>query len=297
MGKTAANATIGIVAKVGHPLAAGLCHSVISWLEERKLNYVLDSELATLLTTIDEAKFAQREKLTTLADPLIVLGGDGTLISVCRHPAKRAPRIIGVNLGTLGFLTEITTDELLPTLSATLEGTAELDERKLLEATVQRKGKSASTFYAINDVVVTKETLARIFGVDCLVDGAFAANIRGDGVIVASPGGSTAYSLAAGGSIVHPAVDAVLVTPICPHSLSSRPLVLPGRSKIALRISTAPQCDEGEVYLTIDGQEGMALASGDTVTVRSSAHSVMFVRSHSRTYFDVLGAKLKWAQK
>lgn len=284
---------VGVVAKP-QPSAKKLAESVLAWIKQRNIDFRLDSEVATALGMTGDFVLP-RHKFTSECDIVVVLGGDGTMISVCRHASETPATIIGVNVGTLGFLTEITVEELIPTLEATLNGTVKKEARLLLAANVMRDGSSLNRFSAINDIVLTKEALARIFGVQLRVNGENAALIRGDGVVVSTPVGSTAYSMAAGGSIVHPLVGALLVTPICPHSLTSRPLVLPGSSTIELEVDSSAKDEEREVFLTIDGQEGMALIGGDRVIITTSNFRVYFVRSPSRNYFEVLGAKLKWA--
>lgn len=293
-----AGTVVGLVAKRGHPLSKLLTERLIGWLQEHGVEYRIDREIAEDLdpSFVTDQLLVAREEMTTVASPIIVLGGDGTLISVSRHPSARPPLILGVNLGTLGFLTEITVDEVMSSLEQVLRNEAVEESRALLRAEVRRSGNGAVTIHhAINDVVITKEALARIFGVNLWVNDDHAALIRGDGVIVSTPAGSTAYSLAAGGSIVHPQVDATLVTPICPHSLTSRPLVLPGKSRVILEVVTGSHRETDRVFLTIDGQDGMELTHGDRVIVTTSQYSVRFVRSSSRNYFQVLGTKLKWA--
>lgn len=285
--------TIGIAAKVKHPLAKTLTKKLVNWLVQEGLRYRLDADIAQEIEETRAELIASRSELPFVATHIVVLGGDGTLISVSRHPADRSPVIIGVNLGTLGFLTEITSDELFPMLKAVLAGEAPLERRFLVKAKLRRKSGQILEYFSINDVVVTKQALARIFGLELHVNGTYATLIRGDGVIVATPGGSTAYSLAAGGSIVHPKVDAILITPICSHSLTSRPLVLPGNSEIVLTVISEMKEEEDQVFLTIDGQEGAPLRTGDEVIITMSKHSVLFAKSLSRNYFEILSSKLK----
>ena len=289
---------VGVAAKHTHPLARKLTQRVIDFLSSRAVPFLIDTNTAAafeLTTTERVIQKCAREELTTKCNIIVVLGGDGTLISVSRHPSAKSPTIIGVNLGTLGFLTEIASDELIPTLEKVLAGQHPTARKFLLKATVVRGGKQLVEFAAINDVVITKEALARIFAVEISVDSTFAALLKGDGVIVASPSGSTAYSLAAGGSIVHPNVDALLLTPICPHSLTSRPLVLPGKTNLGLKVFNTNK-DE-TIYLTIDGQTGMPLQNGDQVQITTSTYSICFAKSPTKDYFEVLGTKLKWAAK
>lgn len=283
---------VGIVAKSTHSQAKDLVREISEILREKKLEIVVDQETLYLLD--DTAIMVEsRSNLTNICDLILVLGGDGTLISVCRHPAKKPPLIIGVNLGTLGFLTEITIAELKESIASVIAEKAVLEKRSLLSAEISLKDKLTKQTFAINDIVVSKETIARIFPTKVSIDNKPAAIMKGDGVIIASPSGSTAYSLAAGGSIVHPSVDAILITPICPHSLTSRPLVIPGKSVVELEIES--DADQFASYLTVDGQEGFSLTAGDKVKITTSEYSVLFAKSPSRTYFEVLGAKLKWA--
>ncbi len=290
---------IGIVAKPGHSQAKDLVEQLIKFIQEQSLEILVDKDTLALINSDNSSKdlakdltVERRRNITKTCDIAVILGGDGTLISVCRHPSKNSPRIIGVNLGTLGFLTEISIDELKDTLVNTINDKTKLEERKILEATILKTGQEAQTTYAINDVVISKETIARIFPTKISIDNCFAANLKGDGVIVSSPSGSTAYSLAAGGTIVHPQVDAMLITPICAHSLTSRPLVVPGHAEIELEIGKA---EDVRSYLTVDGQEGYPLVSGDKVTVKTSKFAVRFVKSGNNSYYDILSSKLKWA--
>ena len=315
---------VGIAAKPDHPLAKKLSLELIEWLEKKNCTVYIDSEIGALLTedlkkrtpAIPAENIVDRSQLSQKAKLIVVLGGDGTLISASRHPADDSLLVVGVNLGTLGFLTEITTEEIWVTLEQVFAGKAPSVRRSLLSVSVTRGGSNIASYFALNDAVITKEAIARIFAIDLSVNGELASTIRGDGVIVSTPSGSTAYSLAAGGSIVHHQVDALLVTPICPHSLTSRPLVLPGTSKIGMRISGGSQIrrlqtgnptiagfsksdpkkqqEINGVYLTIDGQEGLELHHGDEVIVTTSNKSISFVRSPSRSYFQVLGTKLQW---
>ena len=288
---------VAIVAKHIHPEAGELCKQAISWLQEKKYKVAVERETARELggSSFENLEILEREECTRKCDAVIVLGGDGTLISVCRHASKKTPLILGVNPGTLGFLTEITRDELSEALNSLHSGEYEVESRSLFHCQVKRNKKLIAEYHVLNDVVITKQALARIFGLKLSVDTIPAASIRGDGIIIATPGGSTAYSMAAGGSIVHPQVAAILVTPICPHSLTSRPLVLPGTSTISLEVAEDIQSDN--IFLTIDGQSGMALESNDKISVKTSPYVVDFFKSQTRSYYDILAAKLKWSAK
>ena len=222
----------------------------------------------------------------------IVLGGDGTLLAAARVFAAKAVPILGVNLGSLGFLTEVPIDDLYPTLEAIDSGTCDVEKRAMLEATVLRNGQKISEFHALNDVVISKATIARLASFDLYLKGNFVTSYKGDGLIIATPTGSTAYSLAAGGPILTPSVDAMVLSPICPHSLTHRPIVLP--DEIEIEIVVGWTCDEA--FLSVDGQLGMPLCQGDRLQCRKSPHQTSLLRMR-RTFFDVLRTKLKWGQR
>jgi NAD+ kinase len=287
-------ASVGLVIKPNSRRASELAVALCDYLKTKQLTFVVDNEGSGSLPAglIADSQVVPRRELIERVDWAVVLGGDGTLISAARYPCKKPAKIIGINVGTLGFLTEVTADELFDVMDRSLRGGIPGERRPLLEAKLVEASGSTRVFYALNDVVIAKGALARIFGVEFSVDDGTAASIRGDGIIVASPSGSTAYSLAAGGSIVHPHVDALLITPICPHSLTSRPLIVPGSSKVVLRI-------EGElteeVFLTIDGQEGVRMTGGATIEISTSSHYFELITSPSRSYFDMLSHKLSWA--
>jgi NAD+ kinase len=202
--------------------------------------------------------------------------------------------ILGVNFGSLGFLTEITRPELFTALADVLEGRASLDERMMLHAHVQRVDGTTDDTIVLNDVVFTRTALSRIIDLSVSVGDQFVTNVKADGLIVASPTGSTAYNLAAGGPIVHPAMDAFILTPIAPHTLSNRPIVVPAHRDVRVAVSTD---NGGEVYVTFDGQTGSPLRTGDAVVIRRAARHVKLVRATTRTYFEVLRQKLKWGER
>jgi NAD+ kinase len=227
------------------------------------------------------------------ADLTIVLGGDGTLLSVARRASKREVPILGVNMGGLGFLTETTTSELFSTLERVLVGEYEIERRSLLEAVLVRGGERVGAFQALNDVVINKGALARIIDLEVWVGDQYLCTYKSDGLIVATPTGSTAYSLAAGGPIIDPAVGVVVLTPICPHTLTNRPIVLPDHAYIQIVLRTADE----DVILTLDGQEGQPLKRGDTIGVKRSGITVSLIKSPNRTVFDVLRSKLHWGER
>jgi NAD+ kinase len=221
-----------------------------------------------------------------------VLGGDGTLLSAARAVAKAAITVLGVNLGSRGFLTEGPLEQLYPTLEGVENSRCNLETRSMVHCEVVRKGKVVSTYEALNDIVVGKGTISRLNSCDVYVDGEFVSAYKADSLIVSTPTGSTAYSLSAGGPIVMPTVDAFLVTPVSAHSLTHRPLVVPDTSNIELVVNTG----EDEAYLSVDGQVGMPMYDGDRVRCRKSEHQVKLLRVQG-TFFDVLRAKLKWGQR
>jgi NAD+ kinase len=223
-------------------------------------------------------------------DLLVVLGGDGTLLSAVRALEGCEVPILGVNLGFLGFLTEVSLDELFPTLERVVEGSYSLDTRTTLEGTVTRAGSEPRCFRVFNDVVLSKGTLARISELEVRVDGRYLTNYKADGLIVATPTGSTAYSLSAGGPILSPLLPAIVLCPICPHTLTHRPLILDDSAAVEVRLVSK----NGEVFLTLDGQEGFELQEGDVLRVTKGRRRVILVQSPSRDYFQLLRTKLVW---
>lgn len=280
-------AVIGIVLRPGVQAAVNLAKQIRDWAATNGhtvLSEPYTGKLVGIDQTVDYPELARR------ADPIITLGGDGTLIRVARYVNGSSPVMLGVNFGTLGFLTEISPSETFEVLEGVLAGTVHVGERIMLTAAVVRAGKEIFSSPAVNDAVVQKGTRDKILGLDLFVDDKEIVFIRADGLIVATPTGSTAYSLAAGGAIVHPEVQVVLVTPICPHSLTNRPLVLSLDSEVKIVV---PEY-EGEVFLSVDGQESCQLFDGDIVTFRKANEIVRFVRSPNRSYFDILRTKLNW---
>ena len=238
-----------------------------------------------------EAQSAEALCVGVESDLVVVLGGDGTLLSVARAIQGRAP-ILGVNLGTLGFLTEINRGELYPSLVDVLAGRFTLEDRSLFEVELRRSAGAVSSYRVFNDAVVNKSALARMIRLIVRIDGRFVAVYRADGLILSTPTGSTAYNLSAGGPIVHPSLPVVVITPICPHTLSQRPLVVPHDCEIEVTLDTAQE----EVYLTLDGQEGGTLAYRDAIRVRPAPDRVRLVQVSRRTFYDALRSKLRWGE-
>jgi NAD+ kinase len=237
-----------------------------------------------------------REELARHVDLVIVLGGDGTLLAMAARIAqsRRDVPILGVNFGSLGFLTEIRIDELYPSLERVLDGTAGLDVRAMLAADALRDGQPLDSRIVLNDVVFTKGALSRMIELSVSVSGGFVTRVKADGLIVASATGSTAYNLAAGGPIVHPGVEALLLTPIAPHTLTNRPIVIPGGEVVEV---TPINGSGEEVFITYDGQSGYPLKQGDLIRVRKSTQPLRLVKAPARTYFELLREKLKWGER
>jgi NAD+ kinase len=286
--------TIGVHARADLIEASPVVQKLVAWLRERGQRACLDEATATLggPTVEKDCLVASGPDMAALVDALVVLGGDGTLLAASRLLDRPIP-VLGVNFGSLGFLTEITLPELYPTLEDVLEGRFAHEDRRLLRAVVHREGREDVAADVLNDVVVTKAGPSRIIEVDVVVDDRFVSSFRADGIIVSSPTGSTAYNLAAGGPILHPTLPAIVVTPICPHMLSNRPLVVGDESRVEVRLRAARGV---EVYTALDGQETFALADGDGVTVSGSPLRLKLVTARGRDYYEVLRTKLKWGE-
>lgn len=282
--------TIGLVLKRNAPETIALGRELAAWLHTRGKTIMPEDQ------TSEELGFShgwRKVEIMQQADLVIVLGGDGTLLSVARRATTREVPILGVNLGSLGFLTSTTTSELFSTLEQVLAGEYEVERRSLLETTLIRNGEPIESFQVLNDAVINKGALARIIDLEAWVDDHYLCTYKADGLIVAPPTGSTAYSLAAGGPIIAPSVSVVVLSPICPHTLTNRPIVLPDTANIQVVLRTA----EEDVILTLDGQEGRPLKQGDTVSIKRSGSTVSLIRPQNRTFFDVLRSKLRWGER
>jgi NAD+ kinase len=264
---------------------------LVDWLTARRIDVTLEKETAGIVPAV-RAAAANKAELPGLADLLIVLGGDGTLLSMARAVGDLGVPIMGVNLGGLGFLTATTLDEMLPSLEAALAGHMVIEERLMLLARVIRNGAAVCEHMALNDVVITKSAMSRIIGLTVSVAGQYATAYRADGLIISTATGSTAYSLSAGGPIVAPSVDAIVLTPICSHTLTNRPIVLPASQRIEVTI----QSDQ-EIMLTVDGQVGVGLRERDVVDVVKAQAPMRLVRFPQKDFFSVLRTKLKWGER
>jgi NAD+ kinase len=282
--------SVAIVSKQEKPEVGSVLPGLLSWLQKHQYQVVVDRETAPYAPGIE---VVDREEMASR--PLrfvVVLGGDGTLLAAARAVAKLGIPVVGVNLGSLGFLTEVRLEELYPTLEGIDAGRYNVEMRSMVHCEVMRAGSRVAAYDALNDIVVGKATISRLNHCDVYIDGEFVSSYKTDSLIVSSPTGSTAYSLAAGGPIVMPTVDALIITPVAAHSLTHRPLVVPSASKIEIKIKTG----EEQGYLSVDGQVGMPMQDGDRILCSNSEHQVKLLRIHG-TFFDVLRAKLKWGQR
>ncbi len=280
-----------IISKPQKPELAKILAELTAWLRHRGMPFLLDSASAVYLPG---EKGILREDLPQHApDIVIVLGGDGTLLSAARAFARSGTPLLSVNLGSLGFLTEVPLSDLYLTLDAWYDGTARMDVRDLMLAELFRDGKLIQEWEALNDIVVAKGTIARMGDFSIDIDRELVASFRADGVIVSTPTGSTAYTLAANGPILMPSVDAMVITPICPHLLTLRPIVVRGDATVSITVAGVPN----QIYLTVDGQEAIELQLGDQVHACRSKYRVHLVRLNDSGLFSVLRSKLKWGER
>jgi NAD+ kinase len=282
---------IGIISKPKKTEIREIVPSLTQWLRERNVEVFIDKETASLLESAE--KSLSRNEMPSQVDLLVVLGGDGTLLAAARALNRKPVPILAVNLGGLGFLTVITREELYPTLELVLAGNFKTERRVQIEGELVRADEVISSFLALNDVVLNKGAIARILDFDVLVNGRFISTYKSDGLIVSTPTGSTAYSLAAGGPIVTPAVEAFVVTPICAHTLTNRPLVLPDSVQIEVVVKSQREV----AYLTVDGQMGIATHSDDTVRLKKASSCVEIIQPPNKDYFEILRQKLKWGER
>jgi NAD+ kinase len=283
---------VGIISRPRRADIARVVPALIEWLRAHGAEVVCDSETSDCIGAIT-GQTLRREQLPACSDLLIVLGGDGTLLSAARLVADRQVPILPVNLGGLGFLTTVPLDDLYVILEEIFSGKNRMSERVMLEAQIVRDGGTIRRQIALNDAVLNKAALARIMDVALHVDGEYVTTYKADGLILSTPTGSTAYSLSAGGPIVYPTVESFVVTPICPHTLTNRPLVIPDTAKIDIDF----QAEDDAVFLTLDGQIGIELVKGDQIVVRKASEKLRLVLPSKKTYFQVLRNKLKWGER
>ena len=278
--------TIGILSKPHLSNIESDLTQLVKWLKDRGKEVLLDLHLGE---TLPDSDSTSRTRIAKEADLLIVLGGDGTMLGAARLVEPRSLPILGVNMGGLGFLTETTIDDLYGSLEKVFAGAYHLDQRLMLQVVIYHQGKRMSEATVLNDVVIAKGHLARMISTQISINKTFMTNIRGDGLIIATPTGSTAYSLSAGGPILDPSLDVLLINPICPHTLSHRPFLTPSKGSIEVALAS-----HTKAVATLDGQIGIEMNPGDTVEICASEHRAQLIRFPDRSYYDVLRNKLKW---
>ncbi len=282
---------IGIVAKIKQDEhVRQTVTDLVRWLSDRQIRPVLDEEIGKQLGHPD---CLPKSELPAATEMLVVLGGDGTLLSVARLIKGRDVPILGVNLGSMGFLSEVTIEEMFPVLEQILDGNYRIDRRMMLKAQILRQGTCIKEQSLLNDVVINKSALARILTLEVRVDGNYLTTFQADGLILSTPTGSTAYSLAAGGPIIYPSLSSILLTPICPHTLTNRPIILPVDSTVEVTLRS----EERDAYVTLDGQLGLPFLENDVAKIQQSDYTVPLIKSPFRDYFEVLRTKLKWGER
>ena len=287
---------IGIIAKRNKPEAVTIVKNLVEWLRLKKIEVYIEEEMETLLSLSLSGPYlnsVERMELPSHVEMMIVLGGDGTLLSVARQVWNRDIPILGVNLGGLGFLTEISLEELHSILERVIQGDFKTDERDVLNAAVIRKGERIIEFTVLNDAVINKGALARIIDLEISINGEYLTTFQSDGLIISTPTGSTAYNLSAGGPIVYPSLHTLIITPICPHTLTNRPIVIPDDVEVRALLKSKQQ----EVFLTLDGQQGFPLEFEDMVELRKAEGRILLIKSPHRNYFELLREKLKWGER
>ncbi len=282
--------TIGIISRPGGSTLPALLPALLQWLEARGIRTICDEATAGALPAGPEGH--PHEQVADASQLLLVLGGDGTLLTAAHLATPRGLPVLPINLGSLGFLTSFTQEELYPALEDALAGRSFITSRVMLHVELERAGKVIEAQNVLNEAVINKGALARMIGLELAIDGDFVCRYRADGLIVATPTGSTAYSLSASGPIVHPAVEAFLITPICPHTLSDRPVVVRDNSSIEVTLST----DTESVFLTLDGQKGIALQATDRVCITRAQELLKLIHQPKKSYFEILRSKLKWGE-
>ncbi|HEY0322775.1 MAG TPA: NAD(+)/NADH kinase [Pyrinomonadaceae bacterium] len=286
---------VGVVVKPHQPDALQTICRLVEWLDKHSITLVgtpdLEKERVEHETGCAIESVAV-EELAAQVDLIIVLGGDGTMISTARMLGDREVPVLGINYGSLGYLAEFRMEEMFPALEAILEGNYQIDSRVMLAAELFREGEQLMHMRVLNDVVINKSALARIIEIEASLNNQFVNSFRADGLIVSTPTGSTAYNLSAGGPVIYPSMNAVVITPICPFTLSNRPIVVPDDAVIELRLKTPKE----EVALTLDGQVGFPLELEDRIVIKKSRTAFHLVQPMNRNYFDVLRDKLRWGR-
>lgn len=280
---------VGVVIKPNHKEAWATAGDLAAWLGKRNINLIGKTHGEDEKCGI---KTVETEEFQTQSDLIVVLGGDGTMISTARLTGNREVLVLGINYGSLGYLTDFRIEEMFPALEMILAGEYEIDRRVMLDVEHFREDKKLAEGRVLNDVVVNKSALARIIEIEVNLNNLYVNSFRADGLIVATPTGSTAYNLSAGGPILYPSMNAVVLTPICPFTLTNRPIVVPDEDEIEIKLKN----DIEGVVLTLDGQIGFPIIAKDKVLIRKSATTFNLVQPPNRNYFDVLRNKLKWGR-
>ncbi len=281
---------IGIIAKNNIEEPFEITKKLSNWLKERGVEVYVEKELGK---KIRHPNSIDRREIPKLVDVILVFGGDGTFLGVAREACKYGTPILGINLGGLGFLTEVTVEELYPMMERIIDGDYEVEDRQMLITSIRRGKKNIGTYEVLNDVVINKGALARIIDLAIYIENSHVTTYKADGIILATPTGSTAYSLSAGGPIVHPGIPVTIITPICPHTLTNRPLVVSSKMKVEIKVTT----QEPDTYLTLDGQIGLRLKTGDLIEVKRTDTSVKLIKSPFRDFFSILKTKLMWGER
>lgn len=282
--------TIGVISRPRRANLSVVVPPLLQWLAEHGLRVVYDEETACALPA--PANALSRDQVAGQSDLLLVLGGDGTLLAAARVAAPRGIPILPINMGSLGFLTSFTVEELYPALEETLAGRSSVSERVMLQVELLRNGSPVDQQHVLNDAVINKSSLARMIELELYIDGDFVCRYRSDGLVVATPTGSTAYSLSAGGPILHPAVQAFVITPICPHTLSDRPVVVRDFSCIEVQLASSAE----SAFVTLDGQKGVPIAEHDRIRITRSPQCLKLIQPPKKSYFEILRNKLKWGE-
>ena len=280
---------IGIICKTGKPEPFEILEELLPWLRRKGYEVFVDLETATAMNI----NGTPRSQIPAMAEVMIVIGGDGTMISVSRLVAEKGIPILGVNIGGLGFLTAIQKDELYEVIDQVLAGECSMEERIMLNACVYRHSECIAEYVVMNDVVVNKGALARIIDLETYIDHIYVATFKADGLIVSTPTGSTAYALSAGGPILYPTLKSIILAPICPHTLTNRPIVMPDDVHVEVMLRSLNE----DVFLTIDGQVGFSLRQNDIVEVKKSQYKTKLFIPCERDYFHILRTKLKWGER
>jgi NAD+ kinase len=277
---------IGLITKEGAPGAIEILRGLIPWLEGKGLECVIDEDAASALGRSGYP----RAEIPSLSELVVVFGGDGTMLSVARLVCEKGIPILGVNLGGLGFITEVGREQVYEAMERVLAGDCPYEERMMLNAVIRRHGEQIAEYTVLNDVVLIKGATSKIINIETVVDGDLLANFRADGLIASTPTGSTAYSLSAGGPVLYPTVESIVLTPICSHMLAIRPIVLPPEKRIEIK----PITEAAEVFLSLDGQVGFSLRQRDVVLIAKSPFTTKLLLPFERDYFQVLRKKLRW---